>query len=191
MRILKVFLLVLFLILAVWVQAEQKDVPPLTEEETYGMNLFKGYAGSRSCIECHEKFYKLWSTSFHGLSMQPYTAAFAKAKLTPQAHEIIIGKYLYQADISGEAGWVIEKGPKGQKKYPMEQVVGGKYVYYFLTTLERGKLQTLPVAYDVKRKEWFDKAASGIRHPLKIHNYLNLRAAITILWICLQTEKFA
>jgi len=107
------------------------------------------------------------------------------------AHEIIIGKYLYQADISGEAGWVIEKGPKGQKKYPMEQAIGGKYVYYFLTTLERGKLQTLPVAYDVKRKEWFDKAASGIRHPLKIHNYLNLRAAITILWICLQTEKFA
>src|SRR5512136_1472745 len=164
MRVLKVFLFVFFLILAVWVQAEQKNVPELTEEENYGMNLFKGYAGSRSCIECHEKFYKLWSTSFHGLSMQPYTAAFAKAKLTPQANEIIIGKYRYRADISGEAGWVIEKGPKGEKKYLMEQVVGGKYVYYFLTTLERGKLQTLPVAYDVNRKDWFDTAASGIRH---------------------------
>ena len=85
MRFLKVFLLVFVLILAVWVQAEQKNVPALTEEETYGMNLYKGYAGSRSCIECHEKFYQLWSSSFHGLSMQPYTAAFAKAKLTPQA----------------------------------------------------------------------------------------------------------
>ena len=113
MRVLKVLLFTLFLILAVWVQAEQKDVPPLTEEETYRMNLFKGYAGSRSCIECHEKFYKLWSTSSHGLSMQPHTAAFAKAKLTPQANEIIIGKYCYRADISGEAGWVIENGPKG------------------------------------------------------------------------------
>ena len=51
MRFLKVLLLIAFLILAVWVQAEQKDVQPLTEEETYGMNLFKGYAGSRSCIE--------------------------------------------------------------------------------------------------------------------------------------------
>jgi len=163
-RVLKVFLFVFFLILAVWVQAEQKNVPDITEEETYGMNLFKGYAGSQSCIECHEKFYKLWSTSFHGLSVQPFTAAFAKAKLTPQANEMIIGKYRYRADISGEAGWVIEKGPKGQKKYAMEQVVGGKYVYYFLTTLERGKLQTLPVAYDVNRKDWFDTAASGIRH---------------------------
>ncbi len=24
---------------------------------------FKGYAGSASCIDCHEKFYQLWSTS--------------------------------------------------------------------------------------------------------------------------------
>ena len=32
------------------------------------------YAGSVSCRECHEKFYKLWSTSRHGLAMQPYTA---------------------------------------------------------------------------------------------------------------------
>ena len=163
-RVLKVFLFVFFLILAVWVQAEQKNVPDLTEEETYGMNLFKGYAGSRSCIDCHEKFYKLWSTSFHGLSMRPYTAAFAKAKLTPQVNEIVVGKYRYRANISGEAGWINEKGPKGEKKYPMEQVVGGKYVYYFLTTLERGKLQTLPVGYDVNKKDWFDTAASGIRH---------------------------
>ncbi len=164
MRFLKVLLLIVFLILAVWVQAEQKNAPDLTEKETYGMNLFKGYAGTRSCIECHEKFYKLWSTSFHGLSVQPYTAAFAKGKLTPQAHEIAIGKYRYRADISSGVGWVIERGPDGEKKYPMEQAIGGKYVYYFLTTLERGKLQTLPLAYDVHKKDWFDTAASGIRH---------------------------
>ena len=164
MRYLKVFLLVFVLILAVWVQAEQQDVPAPTQDEIYAMNLYKGYAGSRSCIDCHEKFYKLWSTSFHGLSFQPYSAAFAKAKLTAQASEIAIGKYRYRADVSDGAGWVIEKGPDGEKKYPMEQVVGGKYVYYFLTTLERGKLQTLPVAYDVHKKEWFDTAASGIRH---------------------------
>jgi tetratricopeptide (TPR) repeat protein/cytochrome c556 len=164
MRFLKVFLLAFVLILAVWVQAEQKDVPAPTQDEIYAMNLYKGYAGSRSCIDCHEKFYKLWSSSLHGLSFQPYSAAFAKAKLTAQASEIAIGKYRYRADVSDGAGWVIEKGPDGEKKYPMEQVVGGKYVYYFLTTLERGKLQTLPVAYDVHKKEWFDTAASGIRH---------------------------
>jgi hypothetical protein len=39
------------------------------------------YAGSSSCRECHERFYQLWSTSMHGLAMQPYTPEFAKARL--------------------------------------------------------------------------------------------------------------
>ena len=42
--------------------------------------------------------------------------------------------------------------------------MGGKNVYYFLTAMDRGRLQTLPIAYDVNKKEWFDMAASGVRH---------------------------
>ncbi|HIJ76480.1 MAG TPA: tetratricopeptide repeat protein [Deltaproteobacteria bacterium] len=123
-----------------------------------------GYAGSVSCRECHDKFYQLWSTSYHGLAMQPYTAGFAKKSLKPQAAEVKIGKFSYRADISGSTGWVREWGPGGEKKYRIEQALGGKNVYYFLTPFEKGRLQTLPVAFDVLKKEWFDTAASGIRH---------------------------
>jgi hypothetical protein len=42
------------------------------------------YAGSKSCIECHGKFYQLWSTSRHGLAMQPYTPEFARTNLAPR-----------------------------------------------------------------------------------------------------------
>ncbi|MCX6915351.1 MAG: hypothetical protein NT167_20290, partial [Verrucomicrobia bacterium] len=52
-----------------------------------------GFAGSRSCQECHGKFYQLWQTSFHGLAMQPYTSELAQTKLTPQKEEVIAGKY--------------------------------------------------------------------------------------------------
>ncbi len=65
---------------------------------------------------------------------------------------------------AGDTGWVIERGPEGEKKYRIDHAMGGKNVYYFLTTLDRGRLQTLPVAYDVNKKEWFDMAASGVRH---------------------------
>ncbi len=123
-----------------------------------------GYAGSVSCQECHEKFYQLWSTSRHGLAMQPYTAEFARMNLTPQAKEVKIGKTSYRADIAGETGWILEKGSKGQKKYKIEHALGGKNVYYFLTPFPRGRFQTLPLAYDVRKKEWFDTAASGVRH---------------------------
>ncbi len=122
----------------------------------------KEYAGSVSCRECHEKFYELWSTSRHGLAMQPYTTEFARTQLTPQQKEIAIGQYTYRADIKKSV--VIEKGPKGTKKYRIEHVMGGKNVYYFLTLFDKGRLQTLPVAYDVNKKEWLDTAASGVRH---------------------------
>ena len=120
------------------------------------------YAGSLSCRECHEKFYQLWSTSKHGLAMQPYTPDFAKGRLTPQQKDVVIKTYKYRADI--KEGVVIETGPKGKIKYKIEHVMGGKNVYYFLTPFKKGRLQTLPVAYDVNRKEWFDTAASGMRH---------------------------
>ena len=122
------------------------------------------YTGSVSCRKCHEKFYQLWAPSHHGLAMQPYTAELARNKLSPQTEEIVIGDSRYRADIAGDTGWVIERGPEGEKKYRIDHVMGGKNVYYFLTTVDRGRLQTLPLAFDVNKKEWFDMAASGVRH---------------------------
>ncbi len=126
--------------------------------------LAAGYAGSVSCRECHEKFYQLWSTSRHGLAMQPYTCEFAQKQLTSQNEDIVIGKYRYRADVGSEAGYILETGPEGKTKYEIAHVLGGKNVYYFLATLDKGRLQTLPVAYDVNKKEWFDTALSGVRH---------------------------
>jgi Tfp pilus assembly protein PilF len=127
-----------------------------------GARQQKGYAGSESCRTCHERFYQLWATSRHGLAMQPYTTEFAKKSLSPQDKEVTVGKVSYRADIN--QGIVVEKGPKGQKKYPIGHALGGKNVYYFLTPFPRGRLQALPVAYDVNKKSWFDTAGSGVRH---------------------------
>jgi tetratricopeptide (TPR) repeat protein len=120
------------------------------------------YTGSVSCRECHEKFYKLWSPSRHAKAMQPFTAELAKSQLTPQVQDTVIGKYRYQTDIV--YGVVREQAPGGNRTYPIAHVLGGKNVYYFLTPMEKGRLQTLPVAYDVNEKQWFDMAKSGVRH---------------------------
>ena len=70
-----------------------------------------------SCRECHERFYQLWSTSRHGLAMQPYTAEFAGTQLTAQQKDVVIGKARYRAEVGKGQGWVIERGPEGKKKY--------------------------------------------------------------------------
>ena len=121
-----------------------------------------GYAGSGSCRECHGNFYALWSTSFHGLAMQPYTAELARTRLTSATNDVVAGKYRFRADL--QTGSVIERNGTAEQRYPIAQTMGGKNVFYFLTPLERGMLQVLPVAYDVRRQEWFDTTASGMRH---------------------------
>ena len=76
---------------------------------------YKGYTGSVSCRECHEKFYKLWAPSHHGLAMQPFTDKLAKKSLTPQTHDISIGDYRYRAEIQPGKGWVLEHAPRVKK----------------------------------------------------------------------------
>ena len=132
------------------------EAPRLTQSDEF--------SGSARCRQCHERFYKLWAPSHHGLAMQPYTVEFAKVNLTPQTEDITVGKYLYRAYIEVSQGYVQEKELNGEKRFPIAHVLGGKNVYYFLTPMERGRLQTLPVAYDVNKKQWFDTAASGVRH---------------------------
>ncbi len=125
------------------------------------------WAGSSSCRDCHADFYQKWATSRHGLAMQPFTREFAAAELKPQAQPILVRGVAYQAQIKADGAWVLEQQAGAEKKYAIEHALGGKYVYYFLTPMDRGRLQVLPVAYDVRRQEWFDttgSAARGIMH---------------------------
>ncbi len=121
-------------------------------------------AGSASCRSCHAVFFEKWSTSFHGLAMQPHTGAFARERLTPQERPLVIRGRTYRAVVGTGSDQVEETGPEGRKTHPIVQVLGGKNVCYFLTPLDRGHLQVLPVAYDVNRKEWFSTAGSAVRH---------------------------
>ena len=122
-------------------------------------------AGSGSCRPCHQKFYQLWATSHHGLAMQPFTPELADREFAAAAiREITVGKAAYRAEWSIAGGVVRERSTTGEKSYSITQVMGGKNVYYFLTLLDRGRLQVLPLAYDVQRKTWFDTAASAMRH---------------------------
>ena len=122
------------------------------------------YAGSVSCRECHAKFYDLWAPSHHGKAMQPVTAAFVAEALTPQPEPIAVGSSTFMADLPGMQVW--ETGPEGRKAYAMVHAMGGKNVYYFLTPMDRGRLQVLPIAYKVDEHEWYNTTASMVRHAI-------------------------
>ena len=84
--------------------------------------------------------------------MRPFAAEWAGTELSPQDSDIQVGDRRYRAVFADGEAFVREKGPDGEKPYRIEYALGGKNVYYFLTPMERGRLQVLPVAYDVHEK---------------------------------------
>lgn len=122
------------------------------------------YVGSGSCIECHEKFYELWSTSHHGKAMQPLNAAFIKTENLPGSEEFALEGKIYSISLSDTTMIMIEKDGSNIKNYDVVWVLGGKNVYYFLTPLEKGKLQTIPLAYNLNTKKWYNNPQSALRH---------------------------
>jgi tetratricopeptide (TPR) repeat protein len=122
------------------------------------------FTGSSSCIECHAQFHELWSTSFHGLTMQPITSTFIDKKIKISQEEIFMENGYYKAILKDTTLFIQERNADTIITYPVLWALGGKNVYYFLTDFDGGRLQTLPLAFNVKSGLWYNNPESAIRH---------------------------
>lgn len=122
------------------------------------------FVGSSACKDCHAEFYAKWESSHHGRAMQPIGAVLARRELTPMERPLTIGAYTYHMRLEGNRAEMTETGPEGEKTYPVLYTLGGKNVFYFLTMLERGRLQVMPLAYQVRHRMWMDTTGSMVRH---------------------------
>jgi len=122
------------------------------------------YTGSQSCRSCHEKFYQLWSNSHHGKAMQPITASFLKTEIPSMEQDILIEGKKYRMIIEDTTLVCLEKDGDQLTRFTATWALGGKNVYYFLTPITKGRLQTLPLAYDLNDSAWYDNPKSAIRH---------------------------
>lgn len=124
-----------------------------------------GFSGSQSCIQCHERFYELWAPSFHGRAMQPVDTGFVREYGLPESSPMEVEGKLYEIVYEDSLMVMLEKeGNLLLKKYPVAWTLGGPNVYTFLTLLEKGRLQTIPLAYDMNRQAWFNYPESAVRH---------------------------
>lgn len=123
------------------------------------------YSGSESCIECHEKFYQLWQPSYHGQAMMPVDAGFVVKHQLPGSRPIEVEGRLFQVEFHDSSMVMYEReGDRLIQTYEVLWAMGGHNVYTFLTPFEKGKLQTIPLAYDANGKTWFNYPESGVRH---------------------------
>ncbi|MDD4108245.1 MAG: multiheme c-type cytochrome, partial [Prolixibacteraceae bacterium] len=124
----------------------------------------ESYTGSASCIECHERFYELWAPSFHGKAMQPVNAMFIDEGNVPPSEEFELEGKTYAITFEDTSMIMTERSGETLTKYQIVWSLGGKNVFCFLTPMEKGKLQTIPLAYDMNRKSWFNYPESAVRH---------------------------
>jgi tetratricopeptide (TPR) repeat protein len=118
------------------------------------------YAGSESCRECHERFYQLWASSHHAKALQPWSAELA-ADVPEQLEPIEAEGLFYMAHITPERGWVTDSEGR---EYTIKYSLGGKNYYNFLTLMDDGRLQVLPIFYDVQHSKWRNTTLSMLRH---------------------------
>ena len=121
--------------------------------------------GARSgCRECHQDFYRRWTASAHGRAMRPYGDDFSRQNLKAQKNPLVIQGKTYRAQIGPGQGWLVEEGGAEPGILQIRQVLGGKYLYFFLIAGERGGLHVAPLAYDPKDKAWLPTGGAGIGH---------------------------
>ncbi|HOM99188.1 MAG TPA: tetratricopeptide repeat protein [Acidobacteriota bacterium] len=93
--------------------------------------------------------------------MQPFRCDLPG--LLPPDGPVEVGDRKYYVQFTKETAEFFEESLP-ERRFALQYVLGGKNVYYFLAPLEKGRLQVLPVAFDVPRQEWFDATGSMVRH---------------------------
>ena len=160
---------------ALWPSKEFTPVPELVESapppkiEAFVMEpekeVFATYAGSESCIACHQEEYDKWVDSNHGLAERPPNDKLDLAGFEPP-HEFKHGTQTTEALKKDGTYELVSLGFDNKREaYPVERVIGHDPLRQFLVHGERGRLHAMEACWDPHAKEWFNVYGDEDRVP--------------------------
>lgn len=112
------------------------------------------FVGSAACRDCHRKEYDAWSTSHHRWAMAPATGETVLGDFSDAAftHGGVTSRF-YRKD---GRFWVHTAGPGGAMgDFEVTHTFGWFPLQQYLVPFDRGRLQCLPIAWDVREKRWY------------------------------------
>jgi len=112
------------------------------------------FVGRQTCVECHQKEGRQWTGSDHDLAMDLATPEFVLGDFdnTQLEHHGITSKMSHK----GGQYFVETEGPDGElAKFHVDYVFGVRPLQQYLTKLDRGRYQVLPVTWDTEGERWF------------------------------------
>jgi tetratricopeptide (TPR) repeat protein len=94
----------------------------------------------------------------------PVDTRFMTEEKVPSSEEFALEGKTYRVTWKDSSMVMVEKSGESSKNYDIIWSLGGKNVFCFLTPLDKGRLQTIPLAWDVIRQTWFNYPQSAVRH---------------------------
>lgn len=115
--------------------------------------LSAGYAGPKACQSCHSQEYDTWSKTGMARMLQPYSA------------QNIIGDFSTTSEFRESEFDAVRMGIAGRpyfevwtqnqwQRFYVDFTIGSKWQQAYATRLPDGRLQVLPVEYNLLAKKW-------------------------------------
>ncbi len=112
------------------------------------------FVGSRKCAGCHEKEYDKWQNSHHDHAMDPA----AESTVLGDFNDAVFETHGVQSRFSRREGrfFVHTQGPDGRMDdFEVTHTLGWYPLQQYLVPFPGGRLQCLPIAWDVREKKWY------------------------------------
>jgi tetratricopeptide (TPR) repeat protein len=123
------------------------------------------YAGSHTCKACHAELFAQWEKSNHGMAERPLRDDLDKVAFDP-AKSVKHGTQTSEAKMANGKPEMVTLGANNKvEPHPIERAIGHDPLRQYLVPGERGRLQTLELAFDPHRGDWFDIYGDEDRKP--------------------------
>jgi len=112
------------------------------------------FAGSRKCMDCHKTEYDKWQNSHHDRAMDAVNDETVLGDFSNVAVEFNgITSRFYRTD---KKFFVHTQGPDGKMgEFEITHTFGWYPLQQYLVPFPGGRLQCLPIAWDVTEKKWY------------------------------------
>jgi cytochrome c553 len=112
------------------------------------------FAGSRKCLDCHKAEYDKWQNSHHDRAMDVANDTTVLGDFNNAVVEFhnITSRFYHKDD----KFFVHTQGPEGtMEEFEITHTFGWYPLQQYLVPFSGGRLQCLPIAWDVKEKKWY------------------------------------
>ena len=146
--------------MAVSVPGDSQTLPPAAADD------FSNYSRSAdSCRACHAKEFASWASSNHGMAERAFDAKLDDAAFEP-AKEIAHGTQKSSTRLhDGKPELLTTSLANKTEPFAIDRVIGHDPLRQFLVGTNGGRFQTLELAWDPKKQEWFDIYGNEDRKP--------------------------